>query len=158
MGAPLLPSIAPFVRVPVPGCATLQSQISRPLEDAGALMYKGHDLESALPDVRFLPGKIGDNREGRILMTEELKARFERAAENVTKMSKRPDGPNLLKLYSLYKQAMEGDNKGGRPGLMDFVGRAKYDAWKALAGTSKEEAMRQYAEFAESLVVADKQQ
>jgi acyl-CoA-binding protein len=38
------------------------------------------------------------------------------------------------------------------------VGRAKYDAWKALAGTSKEEAMRQYAEFAESLVVADKQQ
>ena len=50
-----------------------------------------------------------------------------------------------LKAYALYKQAREGDApSGARPGVLDFVGRAKYDAWAALAGTSKSDAMRQY--------------
>jgi acyl-CoA-binding protein len=61
-----------------------------------------------------------------------------------------PDGPfkpsNELKLrmYALYRQATDGDVKGKRPGLMDPVGRFKYDAWAAAKGTPREEAMRQY--------------
>lgn len=49
-----------------------------------------------------------------------------------------------LKLYSLFKQATEGDVSGKKPGMMDFVARAKYTAWEELKGTSSDEAMQQY--------------
>ncbi len=49
-----------------------------------------------------------------------------------------------LKMYSLYRQAQDGDVAGKRPGMLDMVGRAKYDAWAKLKGIKKDEAMRQY--------------
>ena len=57
----------------------------------------------------------------------------------------------LLKIYALFKQASSGDATGERPGLTDFVNRAKFDAWAALAGTSKEEAQQQYIDLIEDL-------
>jgi acyl-CoA-binding protein len=57
----------------------------------------------------------------------------------------------LLKIYSLYKQATEGDVEGKRPGFTDMVGRAKYDAWAAVKGTSTDDAMQQYVDLIESL-------
>ena len=48
----------------------------------------------------------------------------------------------MLKLYSYYKQATEGDVQGARPGGFDFVGGAKYDAWAKLKGTSRDDAMQ----------------
>jgi diazepam-binding inhibitor (GABA receptor modulator, acyl-CoA-binding protein) len=52
----------------------------------------------------------------------------------------------LLDLYALYKQATSGDVSGSRPGMMDLRGRAKYDAWAKLQGTSKDAAMTAYIE------------
>src|SRR5690606_37927715 len=49
-----------------------------------------------------------------------------------------------LQMYALYKQATEGDVTGKKPGMMDFVGRAKYSAWEELKGQSKEQAMQKY--------------
>jgi acyl-CoA-binding protein len=49
-----------------------------------------------------------------------------------------------LEFYALYKQATVGDVGGKRPGMMDFVNRAKYDAWAEVKGTSSEDAMQQY--------------
>jgi acyl-CoA-binding protein len=57
----------------------------------------------------------------------------------------------LLQIYSLYKQATEGDVEGKRPGFTDLVGRAKYDAWAAVKGTSADDAMQQYVDLIESL-------
>jgi acyl-CoA-binding protein len=56
-----------------------------------------------------------------------------------------------LKLYAFYKQATEGDVKGKRPGMLDFVGQAKYDAWAKLKGMSKDKAMQAYMDVAEKL-------
>jgi len=42
-----------------------------------------------------------------------------------------------LKLYALYKQGSVGEVTGKRPGFTDFKGRAKYDAWDKLKGTSQ---------------------
>jgi acyl-CoA-binding protein len=39
---------------------------------------------------------------------------------------------------------------GKRPGLTDVVGRFKYDAWAALKGTPREQAMRDYVAAIES--------
>lgn len=49
-----------------------------------------------------------------------------------------------LRAYALFKQAREGDASGERPSSFNFVARAKWDAWAALKGTSKEDAMRLY--------------
>ena len=58
----------------------------------------------------------------------DLKIAFEKAQDDVKKMTQKPSNDVLLKLYSLYKQSSEGDVSGKRPGITDFKGRAKYDA------------------------------
>jgi len=75
---------------------------------------------------------------------DDLRKRFEAAAAAAKQTKKRPDNPTLLKLYSLYKQATEGDARGERPGGFDFVGGAKYDAWAKLKGMTADDAMTHY--------------
>ena len=43
---------------------------------------------------------------------DDLKSRFEAAAAAAKQTRKKPDNSTLLKLYSYYKQATEGDAKG----------------------------------------------
>jgi len=81
----------------------------------------------------------------------DLQAQFEAAAEDVKKLSRRPDDDTLLELYGWYKQATVGDVTGKRPGFTDFAGRAKYDAWAECKGISKHEAMTAYIRLVESL-------
>jgi diazepam-binding inhibitor (GABA receptor modulator, acyl-CoA-binding protein) len=57
----------------------------------------------------------------------------------------------LLQLYGLYKQATEGDVTGERPGMFDFKGAAKYDAWASRKGLTTDEAMRAYVELVDKL-------
>jgi acyl-CoA-binding protein len=80
-----------------------------------------------------------------------LKATFEAAVVASKQLPEKPDNMTLLKIYSLYKQATEGDVEGKRPGFTDMVGRAKYDAWAAMKGTSADDAMQQYVDLIESL-------
>ena len=80
-----------------------------------------------------------------------LKASFEAAVAASKQLPEKPDNMTLLKIYSLYKQASEGDVEGKRPGFTDMVGRAKYDAWAAVKGKSNDEAMQEYIDLIESL-------
>lgn len=81
----------------------------------------------------------------------DLKARFEQAVADSKQLPAKPDNETLLKIYSLFKQSSVGDVQGDRPGMMDFVGRAKYDAWAALKGQSAEQSMQAYIDLIESL-------
>ena len=85
-------------------------------------------------------------------MSDDLKARFEAAVEQSRQLSRRPDNETLLKLYACFKQATVGDVAGKRPGMLDMVGRAKYDAWAGLKGTSTDSAMQSYIDLVERLV------
>lgn len=76
-----------------------------------------------------------------------LKAKFDAAQEDVKKLTERPDNDTLLELYALFKQATVGDVTGKRPGFMDFVGRAKFDAWAGKKGTTSEAAMQAYVDL-----------
>ncbi|TFV86382.1 acyl-CoA-binding protein [Oxalobacteraceae bacterium OM1] len=80
-----------------------------------------------------------------------LQAQFDQAVADSKNLPERPDNMALLKIYALFKQASTGDVDGKRPGFTDMVGRAKYDAWDALKGTSKEEAMQQYVDLINDL-------
>ncbi|MEW6466054.1 MAG: acyl-CoA-binding protein [Burkholderiaceae bacterium] len=84
-------------------------------------------------------------------MSADLKARFEAAVANSKNLSERPDNATLLQIYALYKQATVGDNAEKKPGFGDMVGRAKWDAWSKLKGTSADEAMQQYIALIDSL-------
>jgi diazepam-binding inhibitor (GABA receptor modulating acyl-CoA-binding protein) len=81
----------------------------------------------------------------------DLKKTFEAAVADSKNLPERPDNQTLLKLYALYKQASAGDVEGKRPGFGDMVGRAKWDAWNEIKGTSSEEAMKQYVALIEEL-------
>ena len=76
---------------------------------------------------------------------------FAKAQAESKNLPERPDNMTLLKIYALFKQGSAGDVEGSRPGFTDMVGRAKYDAWAALKGTSKEDAMQQYIDLIEEL-------
>jgi diazepam-binding inhibitor (GABA receptor modulating acyl-CoA-binding protein) len=80
-----------------------------------------------------------------------LQAQFDQAQADSKNLSERPDNMTLLKIYALYKQASSGDAEGKRPGMTDMVGRAKWDAWDALKGTSQEDAKQQYVDLINDL-------
>lgn len=82
----------------------------------------------------------------------ELKELFEKAAADSKTLSERPSNDTLLQLYSLYKQATEGDVNTEPPSNpFDFVNKAKYEAWAALKGKSKETAMKEYTDLVNKL-------
>ena len=81
----------------------------------------------------------------------DLSSEFQRAVEASYQLSQRPDNAMLLRIYGLYKQATEGDVSSAKPGMSDLVGRAKWDAWNALKGTARDDAMRHYVELIDSL-------
>jgi diazepam-binding inhibitor (GABA receptor modulator, acyl-CoA-binding protein) len=81
----------------------------------------------------------------------DLKAAFETAVAASKTLAERPDSATLLRIYALFKQASEGDVSGRRPGFTDLVGRAKFDAWAGLQGTSSEAAMQGYIDLINSL-------
>jgi acyl-CoA-binding protein len=82
----------------------------------------------------------------------ELKEQFEKAAKESKELSSKPDNETLLKLYSLYKQANEGDVNTDPPSNpFDFVNKAKHAAWTELKGKSKELAMQEYVELVNKL-------
>jgi len=78
----------------------------------------------------------------------DLSALFQQAVADSKTLSERPSNDTLLQLYSLYKQATEGDINIDPPANpFDFVSKAKYEAWAGLKGKPKERAMQEYIEL-----------
>lgn len=80
----------------------------------------------------------------------EIDEQFQEASERVKSVSD-PGNDMKLRLYALYKQATVGDVQGKKPGITDFVGRAKFDAWKKLQGTASDQAKRMYVDTVNNL-------
>lgn len=57
----------------------------------------------------------------------------------------------MLELYALFKQANVGDVNVPRPGMLDFKGKAKWDAWEKKKGLSAEDARAKYVELVNAL-------
>jgi len=81
----------------------------------------------------------------------DLTDKFEQAAKDVKTLGSMPDNSTLLQLYSLFKQGSQGDVAGKRPGMMDFKGRAKFDAWAKLKGTDQDTARQSYIDLVQRL-------
>ena len=81
----------------------------------------------------------------------ELKTLFDEAVSDSKQLPSKPSNETLLNLYSLYKQATEGDVNGEEPTMFDFVAKAKYEAWSSLKGKPKETAMQEYIDLVQKL-------
>jgi len=57
-----------------------------------------------------------------------------------------------LEVYALFKQATVGDVNTERPGMLDFKGKAKWDAWNSKKGLSQDDAKAQYVELVNGLL------
>jgi len=72
---------------------------------------------------------------------------FQAAVERSKQFTRRPSNEELLDLYALFKQATDGDVTGERPGGFDFKAIAKFDAWAAKKGKSKDDAIKDYIDL-----------
>jgi diazepam-binding inhibitor (GABA receptor modulator, acyl-CoA-binding protein) len=83
----------------------------------------------------------------------EIQQLFEQAVANSKLLSEKPSNEVLLQLYSLYKQATEGDVTEDKApsNPFDFVNKAKFNAWSELKGKSKDDAMKAYVDLVEKL-------
>ncbi|RRQ27879.1 acyl-CoA-binding protein [Rhodococcus sp. Eu-32] len=82
----------------------------------------------------------------------DLDASFQQAQIDVKTLTTKPSNDDLLSLYSLYKQGSNGDVTGKRPGRLDMVNRAKYDAWAKLEGTDQDSAKQSYVDLVDRLL------
>lgn len=80
-----------------------------------------------------------------------LEEDFQAAQIRVKQLTHTPQPNQLLELYSLFKQATVGDVSGARPSMLDFKGRAKYDAWAARRGMPAASAMQAYVDLVRRL-------
>lgn len=76
---------------------------------------------------------------------------FEKAKLRLESSSIEVDNETKLKLYGLYKQATEGVCSKPKPGLTDFIGRAKWTAWSSLGKITQLDAQKQYIQFVDQL-------
>ncbi|XP_071534898.1 acyl-CoA-binding protein homolog [Panulirus ornatus] len=81
-----------------------------------------------------------------------LEEKFNEAAEKVKNLKTQPNDDELKELYGLYKQVIVGDINTERPGMLDFKGKAKWDAWNSKKGMTKEAAMEAYIAKADQLI------
>ena len=73
---------------------------------------------------------------------------FAAAAALSRTLKQSPGEDMLLQLYALYKQGSIGDVSDERPGPLDVVGRAKFDAWAKHKGQPQAQAMDAYVALA----------
>ncbi|WVR06019.1 hypothetical protein IAU60_003047 [Kwoniella sp. DSM 27419] len=84
-------------------------------------------------------------------------AQFNKAVAIVKGLPKdgpiKPSQDDQLAFYAHFKQANDGDyTSGTAPGMFDFVGKAKYNAWKGVQGMSKEDAQKKYVELLKAML------
>jgi len=81
-----------------------------------------------------------------------LEEDFQAAVDAVSnKINKTLSNDELQEIYGLYKQATVGDINTSRPGMLDFKGKAKWDAWNGRKGMSQDEAKQNYIDLAKQL-------
>lgn len=76
---------------------------------------------------------------------------FEKAAAEVKQLKSKPTDEEMLNVYALFKQATVGDCNTDRPGMLDFTGKAKWDAWNGKKGMAKDTAEADYVTIVEEL-------
>ncbi|KAJ1488133.1 diazepam binding inhibitor, splice form 1D(1) [Baffinella frigidus] len=60
-----------------------------------------------------------------------------------------------LQLHGCFQQATVGDCDTEKPGMLDFSGKAKWEAWNKVKGMPKREAMQTYIDLVDEFKTLD---
>jgi len=88
-------------------------------------------------------------------MTRLYSSKLDDAAKKLKTLSIEPDNDVKLELYALFKQATIGVVSTPKPGAFDFVGQAKWNAWKKLKSMSKSSAADEYSKLVNKLAAEE---
>ncbi|XP_077592432.1 enoyl-CoA delta isomerase 2 isoform X2 [Stigmatopora nigra] len=80
---------------------------------------------------------------------------FEEAKSKLSSLKKDPGNDAKLRIYALFKQATRGPCDAPKPGMLDFINKAKWDAWNSLGSLAQEEARQRYCDLIGSLAAAE---
>lgn len=106
-------------------------------------MQETHKVQEGSPEINNVEVDV---------MPSDLVQRFEQVQKDIKTLSKMPSRPTLAQLYGYYKQAKSGDVQGDRPGMTNWLARAKYDSWATHRGMSEENAMQAYIDLVTELL------
>ncbi|XP_062578696.1 enoyl-CoA delta isomerase 2-like, partial [Saccostrea cucullata] len=81
---------------------------------------------------------------------------FEKAKNRLNTLREEPGNDVKLRIYALFKQATNGKCNTQKPGMMDFVGKAKWDAWNSLGDITQDAAKQKYIELVDELAGKEK--
>ena len=114
-------------------------------------------IKECSPQYAFISPKINDllnNKIENLFTLSNLDERFHTCINliNDYKGIIKIDMNNTLKLYSYYKQAIDGDNNLPKPGIFNPKQKMKWDAWNKLQHTPTQEAKTQYCAMAQKLL------
>lgn len=64
----------------------------------------------------------------------DLEQQFQKAAESIKNLVRRPNDTELLEIYALFKQATVGDCNHAKPSMFQPKEQAKFDVWMKKKG------------------------
>jgi len=76
---------------------------------------------------------------------------FEDAKVKLSTLNEDPGSDVKLKIYALFKQATVGKCITPKPSMVDFVNRAKWNAWNEISSLSQADAEKQYISIVNEL-------
>lgn len=87
----------------------------------------------------------------------DIQTRFAEAVDKVRNAPEdgdfKPSNDFKLKMYGLYRQAVDGDVQGKKPGMLNPIERYKWQAWADHKGMDREDAMQRYIEEVDKVEV-----
>ena len=75
---------------------------------------------------------------------DALQEQFEQSVQLIKTKTSHTSNEDLLIIYGLYKQIMQGDCTTPQPWAVQLEQRARWDAWFLHSGMNKNEAMQKY--------------
>ena len=86
------------------------------------------------------------------LVTEEEFKKYAETMKARTDIVDKLSKDEKLKLYSLGKQGMEGDNTAPKPGMLAIKEKYKWKSWEKIKGMDQQIARNQFTQYAKQLL------
>nr|AFK11281.1 Peroxisomal 3,2-trans-enoyl-CoA isomerase [Callorhinchus milii] len=90
---------------------------------------------------------------GAVMRATEVE--FDKAKEHLKTLKNDPGNDTKLRIYALFKQATQGSCSSPKPGMLDFVNKAKWEAWNSLGNISKDDARQKYVDLVGTLISSE---
>ncbi|XP_021944602.1 enoyl-CoA delta isomerase 2 [Folsomia candida] len=128
-------------------------QVNKGFATCSRLAFPSINTTRTYPDPSRRLALLAQNQVRPFMATSQRLSseQFQEAVKNLGSV-KDADNSTKLKLYALYKQTTVGKNNTKKPGMLDIVGKAKWDAWNSLGDMTQGEAEKNYIDIVNEML------